>query len=620
MELDNKQFQNDLNKVYGEINLNYDNKIGQVQIQKSHGANSKNIISNNEQELLIFLYTMFQYYLEKANELNNQESPEKKAKAIKIIKSLIDSSFINHYRSNKIIFACLNGILHFYLGMFNLNNEDQTICEAPFNKAINYFNTLPTLIKMRYINLYQEIFNNLGIIYYHKGEIKKGLQHLGKAEQIYKVFSGLNGYNFTNDFPKFMKSCCSNNEERGNHEMEFFSFYIDGGINKKSFEHNYTLTIFYYAQAFTKLGFRKKAIKYCSLILKRQIEFNEYELKDALVNCLNLSDFYMENQHFAQAEYILISAMSLLPDEQTKEEILRAALQNQLGKYFLERLKFAVIRVKENNLISDNDNIFNIVNKKIFTFNTLNIVWPQIKDVVNIEQAKSLFRLANTQFKKALNFYNIKDYIFEHIQICQSISQLYKNLISFEFDNGRIFAMEERRINILKPLLEKIGPKNDVMQWQEVCLELAEIYCEIFESNYELIRVKKKKINYQEIDEINKSGENAIYFYQKIIEYIVNEYKKEEEKKLEDCITIITIKSNIARLYSKLIFLKDVKKRVDSLKKSLAIYKELHKLLKESKSIFGDREDLQENILMCEEMMGMIPIKIDKINRGEESL
>jgi hypothetical protein len=328
----------------------------------------------------------------------------------------------------------------------------------------------------------------------------------------------------------------------------------------------------------------------------------------------------MENHHFAQAEYIIISAISILPDDQTKEEIFRAALQNQLGKYFLERLKFAVARVKENNLISDNDDIFNIVNKKIFTFNTLNIVWPQIKDVVNIEQAKSLFRLANTQFKKALNFYNINDYIFEHIKICQYISQLYKNLLSFEFDNARIFAMEERRINILKPLLEKINQKNDVMQWQEVCLELAEIYCEIFESNYELIRVKKKKINYKEIDEINKSGENSIYFYQQIIDYIVNEYKKEEEKRYEDFNTIITIKSNIARLYSKLIFLKDVKKRVDSLKKSLSIFKEVYKSLNESKSIFGDREEIQENILMCEEMMGMIPIKIDKINKGEESL
>ena len=363
---------------------------------------------------------MFRYYMEKANELHKEESPEKNEKAIKIIKSLIDSSFINHYRSNKIIFACLNGILHFYLGMFNLNNEDQTVCEAPFNKAINYFNTLPTIIKMRYINLYQEIFNNLGIIYYHKGEIKKGLQHLGKAEQIYKVFSGLNGYNFINDFPKFMKSCCSANDEGGNN-------YIDGGINKKNFEHNYFLTIFYYAQAFTKLGFRKKAIKYCSLILKRQVEFNEFELKDALVNCTNLSDFYMENQHFAQAKYILIRAMGLLPDDPTKEGTFRADLQNQLGKYLLERLKFAVVRVKENNLISDNDNIFNIVNKKIFTFNKLNIVWPQIKDIMNIEQEKSLFRLANTQFKKALNPYNINNYIFEHIQICQSISQLYKN-------------------------------------------------------------------------------------------------------------------------------------------------------------------------------------------------
>ena len=620
MELNNEKFQNDLNKVYGEINLNYDNKIGKVQIQKSRGANSKNIISNNEQELLIFLYTMFQYYLEKANELNDQNTPEKKAKAIKIIKSLIDSSFINHYRSNKIIFACLNGILNFYLGMFNLNNEDQSACETPFNKAINYFNTLPTLIKMRYINIYQEIFNNLGIIYYHKGEIKKGLQHLGKAEQIYKVFNGLNGYNFTNDFPKFMKSCCALNEGDNNGEIEFFSFYIDGGINKKGFEHNYSLTIFYYAQAFTKLGFRKKAIKYCSLILKRQIEFNDFELQDALVNCLNLSDFYMGNQHYAQAEYILISAMSLLPDEPNEENILKAALQNQLGKYFLERLKFAGELLKENSLISDNDNIFSIVNKKIFTFNTLNIVWPQIKDVVNIEQAKSLFRLANTQFKKALNFYNTNEYVFEYIKICQNISQLYKYLIVFEVDNNRIFAMEERRINILKPLLEKIDKKNDVLKWQEVCLELAEIYSEIFESNYELIRVKKKKIDYKELDEVNKGGESSIYYYQQIIDYIVNEYNKEEEKKLEDFITIITIKSNIARLYSKLIFLKDVKKRVDSLKKSLEIFKEVHKMLKESKQVFGDREDLQENILMCEEMMGMIPIKIDKINKGEESL
>ena len=89
---------------------------------------------------------------------------------------------------------------------------------------------------------------------------------------------------------------------------------------------------------------------------------------------------------------------------------------------------------------------------------------------------------------------------------------------------------------------------------------------------------------------------------------------------MEDFVTIITIKSNIGRLYSKLIFLKDIKKRIDSLKKSLEIFKELHKMLEDSKNVFGDREDLQENILICEEMIGMIPIKIDKISKGEESI
>ena len=62
----------------------------------------------------------------------------------------------------------------------------------------------------------------------------------------------------------------------------------------------------------------------------------------------------------------------------------------------------------------------------------------------------------------------------------------------------------------------------------------------------------------------------------------------------------------------------DIKKRVDYLKKSLDKYNEVYKILKESKNIFGDKEELKENLIMCEEMIGMLPIKIDKVNRGEE--
>jgi tetratricopeptide (TPR) repeat protein len=620
MEVNNVHIHKELDKIYGNINMNPGNTITQAQLYDS--KITKNVISSEEQELCIFLYTIFQYYIEKATELMSQDEQDKKEKAEKIIKSLLESSFIHHFRSNKIIYACLNGILNFYLGLVNFGAEDQTTCEGPFIKALDFFNTLPTIIKIRYINIYQEIYNNLGMIYYNKGEIKKGLQNLGKAEQMYKVFNDLNGYNFTNSFSQFMKVCCSLTDNNGasvsNNEIDFFNFYIDGGLNKKSFEHNYTLTIFYYAQAFTKLGFRKKAIKYCSLALKRQIEFNEYELKDALVNCINLSYFYMENQHYAQAEYILISAMSLLPEDLNKKKKLRAALQNQLGKYFLERLKFASTQVKNNLFINQNEELSSIVNKRIFTFNTLNIVWPKIEDITEIEQAKILFRLANTQFKKALEFYTLDGYVTDHIQICENISQLYKYLIQFEPDNNRVFAMLERRINLLEPIYKVINHKVYLVQWQELSLELAEIYGEIFESNYELIRLGQKKVRVKDIDEINSRGEKCVYYYQDIIDYLVNEYNKEKEKNVDDFVTIITIKSNMARIISKLIYQKNVKKKVDAMKESLKLYMEVKDMLVNSPGLLKEHEELKENLKMCEEMVQMLPVKIDKINRGEE--
>ena len=209
-------------------------------------------------------------------------------------------------------------------------------------------------------------------------------------------------------------------------------------------------------------------------------------------------------------------------------------------------------------------------------------------------------------------------YVTDHIKITQTISQLYKYLIFFETDNARIFSMEDRRINLLEPIYKAINHKVYVIQWQEISLELAEIFCEIFESNYEIFRKNPKKIEKKLIDEINEHGRKSLFYYEDIIGYIENEYGKETEKKFEDFITIITIKSNIARLYSKIIYVDEVKKRVDSLKKSLEIYNQVYKLLKGSQDIFGDKEELKENLIMCEEMIGMLPIKIDKINRGEE--
>jgi tetratricopeptide (TPR) repeat protein len=430
----------------------------------------KNIISPEEKELCIFLYTIFQYYLEKAVALINtniKEDPEKKEKGKNILVSLLNSSFLNNFKSNKIISSCLNGLLNYYLGLYQFEIEELTECEKYYLKSLDHFNTLPVFIKIRYVNIYQQIYNNLGIVFSNKGDFKKGLQYFGKAEQMYKMFCELSSFNITNDFNAFMQNC---SKDRSNDSctdnLEFFNFFIDGGLDKKTLEKNYTMTIFYYAQAFTKLEFKKKAIKYCSLTLKRQIESNGIDLKDIIMNCNNLAEFYMDNQYFAQAEYVLLAALEILPKNEKDEEEYRAGVHLHLGKYFLERLKFAVRQTKEQLWISENEELHSVVNKRIVTFNTLNISWPKIEDVKDIEQAKLLFRLSNTQFKKALSYYVLDGYVTDHININKSISQLYKYLTFFETDNNRIFLMLDRRIGLLEPIITQINPKSYIVQWQ----------------------------------------------------------------------------------------------------------------------------------------------------------
>ena len=568
------------------------------------------------------IYNLIHQIIVKANSYYSSQEKEEKNKSISLIKSLIESSFLSKIKLfNEIIYTSISGLLYYYFGAFNASNEDPSVCEEPFTKSIKYFNSLPTKVKMKFVNYYQEIFNNLGIIYYNRGEIKKGLEHFAKAEQIYNTFflnltkDNDNKFIFSNDLSAFLNNICDENSINMLYNFETADFEK----NKKIFEHNYTLTIFYFAQAFTKLNFRKKAIHFCSVTLKRQIENNEYDLKDAVNNCINLSDFYLETQNFAQTEYILKCALSLIPQDLTQKKKLRASVQAQLGKYYLERLKLALLLVRKNTSIANEKNLDELVNKKQFLINNLtNIEFPKIKDIQNLEDAKSIFRKGNTQLKRALQVFVMDGYVTDHIKITQTISQLYKYLILFESDNSRIYSMEDRRINLLEPMVKAINHKVYVIQWQEISLELAEIFCELFESNYEIFRKYPKKIEQKKIEEINEFAKKSLFYYEDIIGYIENEYGKETEKKFEDFITIITIKSNIARLYSKIIFVSDIKKRVESLKKSLDIYKQVYELLKGAKNIFGDKEELAENLNMCEEMIGMLPIKIDKINRGEE--
>lgn len=608
--------------VYSESNLRQNSHIQEI-YQTTKGINIvnmhkdkefDNICSNEERELSIFLYTIFQFYLEKAVKLINNTDIKMKTKAKVLIESMIENSYINYINSNKIIYTIINGILYYYLGSCLQNINQQIIdeeldmntspCETYFLKSLDFFNTLPMNVKIRYINYYQETFNNLGIIFFNKDDPNKGLQYFGKAEQIYKVFSEVKGnFKIITCFDDFLISC-TKEETRF---KSVFNFFIDGGIDNSQLEKSYTQTLFYYAQSFTRLDFKKKGVFYCCQTLKRQVDSDTYILKDAVINCINLSEYFFENKNFAQAEYLLLASLSLLPTD--KKRKLKAQLQMQLGKCYLERLIFAKTQVKEQLWLSDNQDLNETLNKRICIFNRLNISFPKILDIRNKEDAKCLFRLSNTQLSRSMEYFKLEGYVTEHIILIRLVSSLYKHLIYFEDDLQRVFLMLERRFKALEPVLEQINKQAFIVQWQELTLELSEIYAEYFEKKYELHR-ETSSINSQTV----KFGLKSIKYYSSLLIFIEDEIKKqvEEERSIEDFITIITIKLSIARLYGKLIIKEDKKQHQSYLVSSLKYYQDARESLLKS-SFTKTNQQLKDQLDICEEMISMLPVKISQI-------
>lgn len=60
---------------------------------------------------------------------------------------------------------------------------------------------------------------------------------------------------------------------------KIFQYYYEGGIDSEAMEDSFTLTEFYLAQAYTKLGFKDKAAEFCGRTLRRQFVTKKYEIK-----------------------------------------------------------------------------------------------------------------------------------------------------------------------------------------------------------------------------------------------------------------------------------------------------------------------------------------------------
>ena len=88
--------------------------------------------------------------------------------------------------------------------------------------------------------------------------------------------------------------------------------------------------------------------------------------------------------------------------------------------------------------------------------------------MTDIEQAKFLFRLSNTQFKKALEYFQLDGHVTTHSKIKKDVSDLYKYITMLEDNQPRIYAMYERRRELLQPIADEVNPDAYEAVWTEL--------------------------------------------------------------------------------------------------------------------------------------------------------
>ena len=273
---------------------------------------------------------------------------DNKYKSRKILEDILSAPSLQFYEDSSL----LSAYVHYLLGVNFLETEETSQGETLLKQSLFEFSQLETSKIKGFLNIFQDIYNCLGLLFLNREEIELGMGCLAKSEEIYEAIREIKGdiscvfHDFANEKPR-------------NSELKF-AFFKDLGINSKKTESLYTLTQFYLAQAYTKLELKEKAAFYCGNTMKRQYESKQFVLKEWCVNAISLAEFYQNNRQFAQGFYLLQAGDSLIPPNKRKK--LKATFQMSIARLFGEFLTYMTAVLQGET--TDFSAIYSQINKK----------------------------------------------------------------------------------------------------------------------------------------------------------------------------------------------------------------------------------------------------------------
>lgn len=321
----------------------------------------------------------------------------------------------------------------------------------------------------------------------------------------------------------------------------------------------HTMTLYYLAQVFGRIGELEKSGRYCHMTLKRQMEGRLYEPMDWSLNCATLSQYYVTKDQYnfaryclACAELINVEAFEKFNPEKFDNTNEREMAEEKLGKskadilrcwakYGLNLLKSSHEKKLQSTGEQGENNKEESVKKKEdevdayekemkqLRFSPLETtsLEEQVTDSIagDVSAARKIFQFTQKCLVKAKDFYKLDGYVSDFVEITQDISQSYKYLAFFEDEFDVRCKMHKRRIDMLNAIIIEMSPKHFLQLTRQLLFEIAETYTEMADLKKAIIQEDPRRMSAQIIKKINFLVLKAVQFFQGFID----SYKREDE-------------------------------------------------------------------------------------------
>ncbi|XP_078576444.1 KIF-binding protein-like [Branchiostoma floridae x Branchiostoma japonicum] len=538
--------------------------------------------------------------------------------------------------------------LWFHLGVNFSETEEVPTGEQYFSRCAEFLQGHK--MDQRCVNTCLNCLNQLGILWVSRSEPEKALKILQEAEDIYKMYMHNVGQ------PPLLLHELLSPEQTGSPKSR-----------QAEFEKTHTLTLYYLAQTYPKLGDNEKSAAYCHLTLSRQLQSGHFQPIDWATNCATLSQYYVTRDNFTQGRHCLASASSVLsqvpePSDETEDgenESARGKLERRKADISRCWLKYCLVllqesrqalmddigeldRAKQTDLAkggavagskgSHNDDkqeksedpekaegadgsiCHHGDEKSQLRFESLELtaLEDQVTDkkVTDFDQARAVFLVGQKYVNAAKKFYVLDGHVTDFVEITQDWSQLFRALSFFEQDFERRCKMHKRRADMLQSLLSELNQQHYLLVCRQIMYEIAEIFSEMLDLKVAIAEAGDERPTVHAVKKINSLAQQSISHYQMFLDSLRKADKEMPKTFSEDTLRPALVANFcVGRLYSKFLS-SDPQVKLQNMSKSLDHYQFVVDYCTSHPDI---AELVKSELEICTEMSQLLPIQMEKI-------